>query len=126
MASIGGFTVTSWPRGRLETTYLQVAALDPWPGVNGVAFVRGAYQTNPVECETATDVSQSRGDAELLESKYKALILTTVSVNDSVGRFWNSVMVRGVRTVVEWNGATGKYRLRANWLLHPLVEEPRS
>jgi hypothetical protein len=126
MPTIGSYFVSAWPRGRLETSHLEIAALDPWPGVNGLAFVRGAYQTNPSECETAVDVSPNRGDAELLETNYKALIGMTVQVIDSVGKIWPTVFVRRVQTAIEWNSVTNRWRLRAVWFLHPLTQETRS
>ncbi len=119
MASIGGFTFTAWPRGRLELSSLQVATLDPWPGNLGVAFAIGAHQSDEVDVETGVDVTNSRTQAEALEQSYKRLEGTGVVVVDSVGKTWQQVMVVRVRTLVSWNIATGKWRLSAMWRLRP-------
>lgn len=120
MASVAGYTVTAWPRGRLETASRQVATLDPWPGTLGVAFVVGSHQAPPSECETAVDVSSVRSDAERLENLYKALVgAGGVTVVDSIGKTWLQVMVTRCATRIAWNGATSKFRLYAVWGFHP-------
>lgn len=117
MAAIGSFSVVTWSGDRPEHPVLQVATLDPWPGVDGVAVAIGAYQSREIQAVTGVDVSTSRADADLLEINYKLLIGTAVRVVDSIGRTWPDVIIKSVNCEISYSIATGRYRVRAAWSL---------
>jgi hypothetical protein len=116
MAAIGQFPVTTWAGDRPEHPVLQVATLEPWPGVDGVALAVGAYQSREISCLTSVKVSGISA-ADLLEINYKSLISTSITVVDTMGRSWPTVVVKSVNCVTDYDKADGQHRVSAAWLL---------
>ena len=116
MAAIGQFTATTWAGDRPEHPVLQVATLDPWPGVHGVALAIGGYQSREINCLTSFKVSGVSA-ADILEINYKLLIGTSITVVDTMGRSWPTVVVKSVNCVTDYDKADGLHRVSAAWQL---------
>ncbi len=93
MASILGYTVSSWPRGILQHATQRVGTIEPAPGFDGVALAASGWINPPQQVSTITVVNGSIGTADALCKAYQALHAKVGAVNDQLGRTWADVTV---------------------------------
>ncbi len=93
MASILGYTVSSWPRGILMHAGQRIGAIEPAPGFDGLAIAASGWVNPPQQVSTITAVSGGIGNADALIIAYHKLHRQVGTVNDQLGRTWADVTV---------------------------------
>lgn len=93
MASILGYTVSSWPRGILQHAVQRIGSIEPAPGFDGIALAASGWVNPPQRVSTITVVSGTISSADALCKSYQALHAKIGTVLDQLGRTWSDVTV---------------------------------
>jgi len=122
MPSIHGYSVTSWPQGRLVEATQRIGTIDPLPGYDGLAVVASGWVCLPVDVVTFTLTGVNAADG-LIEA-YRALHGEVGTVVDNFNKSWQNVTVLGV-SAKRWDTViTSTAFVEARWRLLPQVRRP--
>jgi hypothetical protein len=114
MASILGYTVTSWPKGVIKYPTQRIGTIQPQPGFDGIALAQSGWVIDPLPVQTLTRLVDFTA-ADALCKVYHALHAKTGRIVDQFGRTFDDVTVMAIMATPM--NTIGASLVIADWVL---------